>query len=543
MRSSASKFCRIICFEKGDFDSLDHEFGAYEIDLLLYEDKNQKIEDVDVPTLVLGWNFIKANFPKQRISQKKIRNNLNWTFSGIEDKGQMETDLKHFLSKSFKDFLPSNYKAYDKIINEEACNLLRESARDSRVFCYFGNNDSFYVYNSTSGVHVGINLETIDYVGESKNDFLIGFARDFCPIFLSYENIPECIRHAGFTILTLENIAWACQSRLISETSLHKYSPFPTRERDLVFFMSKLFDAVDCGYALQQDVQGRYLKKDQITEWLSSQVLHFSDGKDLVLRYSNKKTITGRINCSDKRFNPQLLPKKSEERKNIVSIFERGKIAVFDFVSFETKISVYLTKDKEFIEKVSRKDIHEITGQILFGDRVNPKSRELGKKINHSIIYGIGKEKLNDIFLENNIPASKAHEVKKFLEPIMKSSRKISEEYKKNGYIINPYKSIVHPQKEWAAYNNYIQSTAADMVVDKLFQVKEALKGRHSRFMYQVYDSFVLDIHPDELFIVDIIKKKLESNGIYYFETEHVIGNSLWECTNFQNIEENASLL
>lgn len=540
MSTKSSKFCRIICSEKDDYDLIFSEYGKYEIEIC-----ESKVFDPnfsgETPTLFIGWKDSKLNFGELRISQKKIVHNLYWTFSGSEDKAEMDKDVEKFLVKSLKEFLPSNYKCYDCILDGDIKKEIYELLHEQINFFYFGDNDSLYVYNQNS--HIGISLKSIGYIQSDYKSFVIELIKKFKPIFLSYDNLPEFIRSFEFPIRTLENIAWICHNQQITEASLHKYTPFPTKERDFVFFMGKLFQTLDCNVWKDESVIDRYFKKDQITSWLSSQTLNFSDGKNLILKYSNKKTITGRINCADKRFNPQLLPKKSLEREKITSIYKGGKIAVFDFVSFETKISVYLTKDKEFIKLVSDKDIHDMTGQILFENKGGSGARDLGKRVNHSIIYGIGDEKLNEMLFQSNVAVSKVSKVKKFLEPIIKNSKKIQEDYKRNGYIINPYKSIIYPQKEWAAYNNYVQSTAADMVVDKLFQIKELLTGKKSRFLYQVYDSFVFDIHPEELSLIEAVKIKLESNGRHRFDIEYVVGNNLWECTNYQDETKNVRLV
>ena len=86
-----------------------------------------------------------------------------------------------------------------------------------------------------------------------------------------------------------------------------------------------------------------------------------------MLRYSDKRTITGRINCVDS-FNPQMLPKDSNIRKQIVSRYNGGTIAVFDYKSFETRLSMYLSRDEEFILSNMNSDLHYNTAKAMFGD-------------------------------------------------------------------------------------------------------------------------------------------------------------------------------
>jgi DNA polymerase-1 len=302
--------------------------------------------------------------------------------------------------------------------------------------------------------------------------------------------------------------------------------------------MNKFYDVLNCDIAKNKDILSRFNKKDQITNWLSNKIINFSNGKKLILKYSNKRTITGRINCVDKRFNPQLLPKNSEIRKEIVSEFNKGQIAIFDYVSFETKLSVYLTKNEIFIEKLKNSDLHLETSKIIFGKSdITPEQRKIGKQINHAIIYGVGNDKLKSILQENKLSIKLIDKIKEFLKPINDNSKKLSENFKEKGFIINPYNTIVYPNKEWAVYNNYVQSIAADMVVDKLFKIKELLSDKKSQFMYQVFDSFVFDIHPEELYLLENIKNILEKNGKYNFDIQYITGKNLMECTE-QIIEE-----
>jgi len=188
-------------------------------------------------------------------------------------------------------------------------------------------------------------------------------------------------------------------------------------------------------------------------------------------------------------------------------------------------------------------DLHSETAKIIYAkDSISDEERGVGKRVNHSIVYGIGKEKLMLYLIESGISEEKTKkrikQVQEFLKPILDNAKSIKEEFKNCGYIINPYNSVIYPQKEWAVYNNYVQSIAADLVVDKLFIIRKLLSGMKTRFMYQVYDSFIFDVHPDELFFIEKIKSTLEKSGSYRFEVECVTGKNLMECTSQKETEE-----
>jgi hypothetical protein len=533
MKIIKTNFCQIFTSES-NINSYSLEFDNYCVGIFSYKDLNIE-EDFQIPTLIIGWDFIKNNFSGIKISKKKIRKNLFWTFSDNEEKGATEKDIKKFIIKSLEEYLPVNYRNFDCIIDGNVSNHQDKIFSQNLNFCFFSKN-VIYVYNDLG--FYGINLSSIDYIFESSNNFIDSISKKYRLIFFNYDNLKSFKIEDNKEFITLENICWICNNFTITETSLHKFSPYPLNEKYFVFLMSKFYDILNCSIIDNQNILSRLFKKDFITDWLSSRHINFEGNKRLILKYSNKRTITGRINCADKKFNPQLLPKNSEIRYQIISEFKNGKIVLFDFISFETKLSVYLTKDEVFIDKLKNSDLHIETSKIIFSkDEISLKERKIGKQINHAIIYGVGNDKLKSILLENKLSIKLIDKIKKFLDPIIQNSKKISDSFKKSGYIINPYNTIIYPNKEWAVYNNYVQSIAADIVVDKLFKIRELLKDRKSNFMYQVYDSFIFDIHPDEQELLENIKNILEKNGKYFFEVDLKIGKNLMECTE-QNTEE-----
>lgn len=535
-------FCTIVCFDEKDFADLQSEYGKYCISVTNSFDNQANL---DFPTLLVGWHHVKFLRPESRISKKKIGNNLFWTFSSSEDNAQQKKDIDSFLRKSLKSFLPKTYRTLDLILNPMSEQKFESLFDGSVKFIYFGKNCSLYMCDE-NGLF-GISLNSIAFTGLSVSEFLSRLSTKTNLVFLNYENLPSPLKGEDIKTTTIENVAWVCSAQNISETSLFKFSPFVTNERYMAFFMGELYRVTECHLSRDQAIMSRCSKKDFVTDWLSSRKIHFSDGTDLVLRYSNKRTITGRINCVDKRFNPQLLPKKSPERERMVSRHRNGRIAVFDYVSFETRLSVLLTKDADFIRTASGLDLHRETAKIVFGKKeVDSNERGLGKRINHSIIYGIGNDRLSALMVENGFDATgatkKIKEVKAFLSPILSSSREVFEQFKSSGHIINPYGTVVHPQKEWAAYNNYVQSTAADFVVDKLLAIRRLIAGARTEFMYQVYDSFVFDVHPEELAVVGKIKELLERAGANTLQVDFVLGNTLMDCTSQKEFEESGAV-
>lgn len=538
MKIIKNNFCQVYLSESS-INSFKSEYENYCIGVYSFAELDLE-KNHDIPTLIIGWDFVKNNFKKHKISQKKIKKNFFWTFSEAEDIETNQKDVQKFISKSLSEYLPDNYKNFDCVLDGKLIENLDSIFSEDINFCFFSANILF-VYNKNN--FIGISLDSISYVFDNECELIEIINSRYKIIYFNYNNLPQYLRDNKNLIFTLENICWICNNFILSESSLYKFSPFPLNEKYYVFLMKKFYDLLNCKLLENHKIIERYNKKDYITDWLSSRRIHFSNGKKLVLKYSNKRTITGRINCVDKKFNPQILSKTNEIRKEIVSEFNKGKIVVFDFVSFETKLSVLLSKDEVFIENVKEKDLHLETSKIIFKkDNISHEERKVGKTINHSIIYGAGDERLRKILIENNLSLNLIKEIKKFLKPIIDNSKKTNDEFNKIGYIINPYNSIIYPNKQWAVYNNFIQSIAADLVIDKLFKIKNIIENKKSEFMYQIYDSFVFDIHPEELYLIEEIKKTLQKLGNNYFEVKVVLGDNLMECTD-QNEEEEIDII
>ena len=65
----------------------------------------QKESNNQLPTLFIGWEATKKLLPETSILNKKIKDNLYWTFSSTEKRTIFENDLKSFITKSHQDFV------------------------------------------------------------------------------------------------------------------------------------------------------------------------------------------------------------------------------------------------------------------------------------------------------------------------------------------------------------------------------------------------------------------------------------------------------
>ena len=289
----------------------------------------------------------------------------------------------------------------------------------------------------------------------------------------------------------------------------------------------------------------RMCQRDKITYWLSSREIAFipifeNNKLDFKMRNhcklakihdSDKRTITGRITSRD-GYNPQTLDKSNDDRKKIISRFENGKILSFDYVSFETKIAIYQTDNLEYVDKYKNSDFHTDVAKLLYeSEDITNEQREFSKGIVHPLLYGAGENTLLNILSCFKEPEYKLHQVKVFLKPIIEKAKEINETAKISGYVITPHGSIIKIEKKYAGFNNYIQAYASEIMVDKLFEIKEFLKSYKTEFIFQVYDSLVFDLHPSETFLIEKIKDLLSKYSDMNFGVSTYIGQNYKELT------------
>ncbi len=542
MLNELIKICKIIPYTSEDEGYIIINYKNFALEIHRPEiSKEQFI----VPTLIVGWGYVKKHFPKQSIMNPKISENLYWTYSLSENESKSKSDIESFLNFSIKTFFNKNLITYDAIIDGELKDFMLNNINPKiRSFIYFHKN-ACYIYNDKNTY--AISLLSLSFIGKDYKKILTSLINKIECTILSYYNVSRYVYIDELRdVMTTENIFWSKYTYNIEPKDFSNIFLGKDVHKNIPLLMKIIRDNNKVNNDELNSCK-RQTKKDKITSWLSDNKIYFNksftpqnglrcswdDGKKyLILRYSDKRTITGRINCID-GFNPQMLPKDSEIREQMISRYDGGKIVAFDYKSFETRLSMYLSRDEEFILKNMNSDLHLNTANSIFQrDELSAKERKLGKDVNHAILYGGGDALLKNIISESNVDdlESSILRVKEFLEPILNTSNYINDVYKELGYIINPFGTLIKPNKSYAAFNNYVQSTAADIVVDKISEIKDWLKNKKSSFMFQVHDSFILDISPEDLNAIKEIESILSKYNDMVFDVEVLSGKNYMEC-------------
>ena len=121
-----------------------------------------------LPTLIVGWDFIKANYPDYNITNRKLSHNLYWTFKKTEKRELHEEDIYNFVEKSYK-LLTNNleYIFIDPIhFKKKSLIKLIKKLNSSDIVSY-KHDDMIYIY--TENYIFGIDLTLIDFIGLNPN--------------------------------------------------------------------------------------------------------------------------------------------------------------------------------------------------------------------------------------------------------------------------------------------------------------------------------------------------------------------------------------
>lgn len=531
------RICRIITETEESSDNLKKYFGGYPVEIT-----QQYLEEdyFDIPTLVIGWNTIKNNYPSQKINNPEVLKNLFWTYNESESKESIDGDkffnvIENFVNKNIKDWLPSDYIVYDSIMCGDFSKFINSNIdKDKLTYIHF-NKGAMYMRNGENNFI--INTKNLWLTELNYKKTITEFLNNLNCMLYSYNQIEDYVDLDELSnVRALDIIRWI---KFGIETPLKYFQIIPNTDiGKYIPFMMSMIPTEALELDDEEDVFfNRMCVRDKAARWMSTRYISFDYGFDKNLdfiyrtnaklakvNYSTKRTITGRVLCSDK-YNPQNLTKDGDDRKKIISRFRNGRIYQFDYTSFEARIALYLTNNEEFIQDYYDKDLHSETATIIFDTNdFTTEQRDVAKRANMAIMYGASEETAIKLLEDYPEPHEKLRRIKVFLEPIFKRAKEIIQESNQNGYLINKWGSIIKPEKDYAGFNNYLQSTASEIVVDKVLEIKELLKPYKSQFMFQVHDSLVFDIYPEEIELVQNIAKILSYNRGMVFSVNYKSG-------------------
>lgn len=265
--------------------------------------------------------------------------------------------------------------------------------------------------------------------------------------------------------------------------------------------------------ALQHPLPERILASRELEKILNTYVrklpdhIHPETGR-IHSQFSQGVTATGRLSSHNP--NLQNIPIRSQIGGQIREAFVAAKgckLVGADYSQIELRVMAHITEDPGLIEAFQNdSDIHSLTASTVFGtpiDDVSHQQRDIAKRINFGIAYGMGAFGLSNAA---NISRNEAQEfiysyfksyagVKTYMDSTIEQAR--SQGYVSSIFGRRRYFQKMDPRAEREAINMPIQGTAADLMKMAMIEVTERIKKEKMRA------DMILQIHDELIFEVD----------------------------------------
>ena len=249
--------------------------------------------------------------------------------------------------------------------------------------------------------------------------------------------------------------------------------------------------------------------------------------------FNQTATETGRLSSSNP--NLQNLPIKtalgSQIRRAIIASSPKNYLLSFDYSQIELRILAHICGDQNLISAFQKgKDIHKATASLIYGleeSEISDAQREVGKRVNFGIIYGLTAYGLcRELGISQEMAESfiqtyfiRYPKVKEYIEEII-------QEAQKNGFVttllgrrrylpeINHKNQTLRQFAQRQAINTPIQGSASDIIKLVMVNIYQYIKKNQlkTKMILQIHDELLFDVPEEEIQqIISLVKDKMEN--------------------------------
>lgn len=167
-----------------------------------------------LPTLIVGWEYVKKNYPDYNIINRKLDENLFWTFKKTEKRELHEEDIYNFVESSYKNLIKDvTYTFIDPILftRKSIVKFLKFLNKTKKVISYKHDN---MVYISCKKYIFGVDITFTEFIGINTEKLLSKIKNksyiflDKNTIFIEYknriENLENQVKYIPY-LYSLEN--------------------------------------------------------------------------------------------------------------------------------------------------------------------------------------------------------------------------------------------------------------------------------------------------------------------------------------------------
>ncbi len=161
-----------------------------------------------LPTLIVGWDFVKKNYPDYNIIDRKLGDNLYWTFKKTEKRELHEEDIYNFKQETYGHLIKDiEYVFIDPIQQKGQTikKIIKKIKSFDRLIAY--THDSM-VYLYAENIVFGIDLSLLEFIG------------------ILPSKITQMVSTFAHVSLTKENIFIEYRKRIENLDNQVKYIPF-----------------------------------------------------------------------------------------------------------------------------------------------------------------------------------------------------------------------------------------------------------------------------------------------------------------------------
>ena len=251
--------------------------------------------------------------------------------------------------------------------------------------------------------------------------------------------------------------------------------------------------------------------------------------------FNQAVTETGRLSSSNP--NLQNIPIRTEMGRLIRKAFVASKgdycLLSADYSQIELRVLAHLSKDASLASAFKKdEDVHQLTASLIYNikkDKVTKPMREVAKRVNFGIVYGMSSYGLSkdlkisqeeaQVFIDSYF--ARYPKVKDFIEKEIKKAEKqgfVATLLNRRRYIpqINSKNFSIRQLAQRQAMNTPVQGSAADLIKLAMIKIQEAFdeKELKSKIILQVHDELVFDVYKKEFDLVIQLVKDLMENTL-----------------------------
>ncbi|KKL91696.1 hypothetical protein LCGC14_1892110 [marine sediment metagenome] len=215
--------------------------------------------------------------------------------------------------------------------------------------------------------------------------------------------------------------------------------------------------------------------------------------------------------------NKELATLCGEAFRKVRKIFIAPKGAIltaFDYSQIEYRIFVHYTGSGRLIERLrAGEDFHSMICEMVFGE-VTKRLRHITKVINYGILYGMGKDYLNQMLKPEGITAGSVLPRYEANFPEMRiTQNRMINTARQRGYIADVFGRRYRLVPEWGykIVSWICQGSAANVKKTAMIRTNKLLQGRRIAQVLDVHDDLTFETFPEDVMLLTTIKRLMEN--------------------------------